>query len=108
MKMKYLLCGLLSSYMNKAHSSSVKYVISKEDAYLLNPPIYEEDDTYVPMTLKLLIAPVRETMCAMVIKDKNPKVRVKDIMGWLQISHHYWKHISLQAVEQAMQLIILD
>lgn len=70
--------------------------------------MYEEDNTYVLMTLKLLIALVQKTMCAMIIKDKNPKVRAKDIIEWLQISHYCWKHISLQAVEQAMQLIVLD
>jgi hypothetical protein len=90
------------------HPSLVKCVVSEKDTYLLDLPMYEKDKAYVPVTPKLLIAPVWEIMHGIVIKDKNLKVRTDNIMRWLQIFHYCWEHIGLQTVKQAMQLIVLD
>lgn len=90
------------------HLSSAKCVVPEEDAYLSDPPMYEEDEAYVFVTPKLLIAPVREMMRGMGTRGKSAEVRAESIMRRLQMSDRRWEHIGLKAVEQAMQLIVLD
>ncbi|KAG0692152.1 hypothetical protein DFH29DRAFT_1009249 [Suillus ampliporus] len=91
-----------SLIFSSCHPSSAKCVIPEEDAYLSDPLMYKEDKAYVPMTPKLLTAPVWEIMHGMGIKGKTSKVRAEDITRQLQISDHCWEHIGLQAVKQAM------
>ncbi|KAG2339456.1 hypothetical protein BDR05DRAFT_1003409 [Suillus weaverae] len=57
-----------------------KCVVPEEDAYLSDPPMYEEDEAYVPVMPKLLTAPVQEIMRRIGIRGKSPDVRVEDIM----------------------------
>lgn len=97
-----------SPMFSSRHPSSAKCVVPEEDAYLSDPPMYEEDEAYVPVTPKLLTAPVQEIMRGMGIRGKSVEVRVEGIMRRLQMSDHCWERIGLQAVEQAMQLIVLD
>jgi hypothetical protein len=90
------------------HPSSAKCVVPEEDSYLSDPPMYKEDDAYVPVTSNLLTAHVQEIMCGMGIKSKTPEVRAEHITRLLQMSDHRWEHIGLQAVKQAMQSVVLD
>jgi hypothetical protein len=90
------------------HPSSAKCVVPEEDSYLSDPPMYEEDEAYVPVTSNLLTAPVREIMRGMGIKGKTREVGAEHITRLLQMSDRRWEHIGLQAVEQAMQSVVLD
>ncbi|KAG1758051.1 hypothetical protein EDB19DRAFT_1822957 [Suillus lakei] len=97
---------LVSNLMFSSPSlSSAKCVVPEEDGYLSDPLMYEEDEAYVPVTLALLAAPVREIMRAMGIMGKSPEVRAQDIMRHL---NDRWVHINLQTVEEAIQLIVID
>jgi hypothetical protein len=95
-----------SPMFSSPHHSSAKCVIPEEDSYLSDPSTYEEDEAHVPVNL--LTASVREIMHRMGIKGKTPKVKAEHITRLLQMSDHHWKHISLQAIEQAMQSVVLD
>lgn len=101
--------GLLSITLFSSHAAaSAKSVISDDDAYLSDPPPYEEDEAYVPVTAALLAKPVREIMCARGIKGKSTGVSGEDILKDLKRLDNRWARIRLQPVEQAMQLIVLD
>jgi hypothetical protein len=96
---------LSSSLFSSSGISSAKHVIPEEDAYLSDPPMYEEDEAYVPMTPALLVAPVQEIIRAMGIRGKSPKVRADNVMGHLKVLNVRWANIDLQAVEEAIQFI---
>ncbi|KIK43583.1 hypothetical protein CY34DRAFT_803670 [Suillus luteus UH-Slu-Lm8-n1] len=87
-------------------ASSSKFVLSEEDAYLSDPPMYEEDEAYVSVTPELLAAPVREIMRAKGIRGKSSKVGAEEITRYLRREDARWARIGAWAVEETMEMIL--
>ncbi|KAG2045756.1 hypothetical protein BDR06DRAFT_977979 [Suillus hirtellus] len=89
--------GLLSITLFSSHdAASAKSVISDDDAYLSDPPPYEEDEAYVPVTAALLAEPVREIMCARGIKEKSTRYQ-QGLRQWLdgpEVPGRYIVHLT--------------
>ncbi|KAG1721949.1 uncharacterized protein EDB91DRAFT_1064161 [Suillus paluster] len=88
--------------------SSAKCVVPEEDAYLSDPPMYEEDEAYVPVTPALLAAPVWEIMRAKGIKGKSTEVGAEDITRDLRKLDVRWARITTRAVEEAVETIAFN
>jgi hypothetical protein len=80
--------------------------MSEEDAYLSDPPMYEEDEAYVSVTPELLAVPVREIMRAKGIRGKSSKVGAEEITRCLRREDARWARIGAWAVEETMEMIL--
>ncbi|KAG1899878.1 uncharacterized protein F5891DRAFT_953242 [Suillus fuscotomentosus] len=89
-------------------SVSSKSIIPQEDAYLSDVPPYEEDEAYVPVTAALLEQPVREIMSARGIGGKSTRVSTEDIAMHLKKLDSRWACVTLQAVEEAIDIVVVD
>ncbi|KAG1901572.1 uncharacterized protein F5891DRAFT_979395 [Suillus fuscotomentosus] len=58
---------------------ATKSMIAEDNTYLSDPPCYEEDQAYIPVTATLLSQPVRDIMCIRGIRGKSIRVRAEDI-----------------------------
>ncbi|KAG1776314.1 hypothetical protein EV702DRAFT_1109635 [Suillus placidus] len=87
-------------------SSSSKFVMSEEDAYLSDPPMYEEDEAYVSVTPALLAEPVREIMRAKGMRGKSAKIGADEITRCLRREDARWARIGAWAVEETMETIL--
>ncbi|KAG1816923.1 hypothetical protein EV424DRAFT_1540632 [Suillus variegatus] len=87
-------------------ASSSKFVMSEEDAYLSDPPMYEEDEAYVSVTPTLLAAPVRKIMRAKGMRGKSVKVGAEEITRCLRREDARWARIGAWAVEETMEMIL--
>lgn len=87
-------------------ASSSKFVMSEEDAYLSDPPMYEEDEAYVSVTPALLAAPVRKIMRARGMRGKSVKVGAEEITRCLRREDARWARIGAWAVEETMEMIL--
>lgn len=95
-----------STMFSSTGASSSKFVVSEEDAYLSDPPMYEEDEAYVSVTPTLLAAPVREIMRAKGIRGKSAKVGAEEITRCLRREDARWARIGAWAVEETMEMIL--
>ncbi|KAG0691651.1 hypothetical protein DFH29DRAFT_819222, partial [Suillus ampliporus] len=88
--------------------SSSKTSVPKEDAYLSDSPLDEEDEAYVSVTSALLTGPVQEIMRAKGISAKSTKVGVEDITRDLRRLDMRWARITTRAVEEAVETITFN
>ncbi|KAG2036758.1 hypothetical protein BDR03DRAFT_958842 [Suillus americanus] len=95
-----------STMFSSTGASSSKFVMSEEDAYLSDPPMYEEDEAYVSVTPTLLAAPVREIMRAKGVRGKSAKVGAEEITRCLRREDARWARIGAWAVEETMEMIL--
>ncbi|KAG2156740.1 uncharacterized protein EDB93DRAFT_1125339 [Suillus bovinus] len=95
-----------STMFSSTGASSSKFVMSEEDAYLSDPPMYEEDEAYVSVTPALLAAPVREIMRAKGMRSKSAKVGAEEITRCLRREDARWARIGAWAVEETMEMIL--
>ncbi|KAG1823528.1 uncharacterized protein BJ212DRAFT_1324897, partial [Suillus subaureus] len=95
-----------STMFSSTGASSSKFVMSEEDAYLSDPPMYEEDEAYVSVTPTLLAAPVREIMRAKGIRGKSAKVGAEEVTRCLRREDARWARIGAWAVEETMDMIL--
>ncbi|KAG1745272.1 hypothetical protein EDB19DRAFT_1693569 [Suillus lakei] len=87
-------------------ASSSKFVMSEEDAYLSDPPMYEEDEAYVSVTPALLAGPVREIMHSKGMGGKSVKVGAEEVTRCLRREDARWARIGAWDVEEAMEMIL--
>ncbi|KAG2064303.1 hypothetical protein BDR04DRAFT_280207 [Suillus decipiens] len=95
-----------STMFSSTGASLSKFVMSEEDAYLSDPPMYEEDEAYISVTPKLLAAPVREIMRAKGMRGKSAKVGAEEITRCLRREDARWARIGPWAVEETMEMIL--
>lgn len=95
-----------STMFSSTDTSSSKFVLSEEDAYLSDPPMYEEDEAYVSVTPELLAVPVREIMRAKGIQGKSSKIGAEEITRCLRREDARWARIGAWAVEETMEMIL--
>ncbi|KAG1785183.1 uncharacterized protein HD556DRAFT_1450935 [Suillus plorans] len=98
---------LLSSTIFSSPDAT-KSEISEDNAYLSDPPYYEEDEAYTSVTAALLVQPVRDIMCTRGIRGKSIRVRAEDIAKDLKRLDRRWARIDLRAVEEAIDTIVID
>ncbi|KAG1736119.1 uncharacterized protein EDB91DRAFT_1142931 [Suillus paluster] len=97
-----------STMFSTTGASSSKFVMSEEDAYLSDPPMDEEDETYISVTPALLAGPIREIMRAKRIGGKSTKVRAEEIARYLRRGDARWARVGAWAVEEAMEVVLGD
>ncbi|KAG2038736.1 hypothetical protein BDR03DRAFT_1009487 [Suillus americanus] len=84
------------------------FAMPEQDGYLSDPPPYEEDEAYIPVTPALLGGPVREILHAKGITSKSAAVGAEEIIQELKRSDARWGWVRIQAIQEAMETILID